>query len=319
MHRMKPYVAAILIIPSACLLVDGFLLGSAPAQATPEEAIEEPTGLSETTPADPEATPAVSGDLPADPSLADPSIENPRDAYGEAIRNLQQGNVMEARDALEALLAHFQGDKVLGAKVRANLARANLALAPTSEDPRVHVEEALSLTAEAAEFDPNSSGVWNVRGRALLAAERAPEAMVAFRRAIEIDPDNLYAQNNLGYALILTGDAAQALTHLQAARGAGERSGATIPAYVFNNLGIVLESSGRFAEAEEAFGMAVGAGSEKASVNLARVESKMPETPVQAAADEPASAQPTREPESASEPSGFDDVTAASGASGGSK
>lgn len=205
---------------------------------------------------------------------AQPVVEGPFRAYAEALETLEGGDTKEAVTKLESLLDEFTGiaDR---AKVRANLARAYLKLSG-KEYSSEHLPKARKWSEKALTMQPESSDVWNVRGRVLLASNRPAEAKQAFRRAIELDPKNVHAYNNLGYALILGSQYAEAVTPLLEAQAVAERKGITLPGYVYNNLGIALERSDHLAEAREAFQRAVDAGHLTAGESLARVESLIP-------------------------------------------
>lgn len=227
------------------------------------------------------------------------SASNAEAEYASAIAALQDGDPEGAAVGLEALLDAFRADPVLRAKVRTNLARAHLAMNDRTrasgetegalrtpdasvEQPAAdaklaasHRRRALALTEEAVTLDARSDGAWNVRGLAFLSANRGAEAVAAFEEAVEINPDNLNAQNNLGYVRILRGEAALALAPLRAARDAAERLGVDLPAHVFNNLGVALESTGALEEAREAFRQAAASGHANASVSLARVDERL--------------------------------------------
>jgi Tfp pilus assembly protein PilF len=205
---------------------------------------------------------------------AQPVVEGPYKAYAEALETLESGDPKEAVSKLESLLDEFTGiaDR---AKVRANLARAYLKLSGR-EYSSEHLPKARKWSEEALTMQPESSDVWNVRGRVLLASNRPAEAKQAFRRAIELDSENVHAYNNLGYALILGSEYTEAVTPLLEAQAVAERKGMELPGYVYNNLGIALERSDHLAEAREAFQKAVNAGHPTAGGSLARVESLIP-------------------------------------------
>jgi Tfp pilus assembly protein PilF len=205
---------------------------------------------------------------------AEPVVEGPSKAYAEALETLQSGDPKDAVSKLESLLDEFTAvdDR---AKVRANLARAYLKLSGR-EYSSEHLPKARKWSEEALTMQPESSDVWNVRGRVLLTSNRPAEAKQAFRKAIELDPENVHAYNNLGYALILGSEYAGAVIPLLEAQAVAERKGMELPGYVFNNLGIALERSDQLAEAREAFQRAVDAGHLTAGESLARVESLIP-------------------------------------------
>ncbi len=96
-------------------------------------------------------------------------------------------------------------------------------------------------------------------------------AMTSYRTALSIDPADSWSMNNLGLLLIEQGRYDEALGPL--ARAVELRPQA--PAFA-NNLGVALERTGYVSAAGEAFRAALAADSTytKASVSLARVESK---------------------------------------------
>ncbi|MFN0152406.1 MAG: tetratricopeptide repeat protein [bacterium] len=195
------------------------------------------------------------------------SASNPAEQYSIAIAALTNGDHAAAARGLEPLLDEFRNDPVARAKVRINLARAELALANS--------RRAIVLTEEAIALQETSDSAWNVRGLALLDAKRGSEAVAAFERAVLLNPNNVYAQNNLGYARILRGESAAAVAPLRAAREVAERLGIDLPAYVYNNLGVALESTGALEESADAYRHAAGAGHANASVSLARIEDRI--------------------------------------------
>lgn len=211
------------------------------------------------------------------PVEEEPVVEKkhgPYDTYNEAVTLLEQGAYQRAIVQLEGLVDEFAGDAVARSKVRKNLARAYLKLEGEKYSSE-SLPKARKWSAEALSLQPESSDVWNVRGRVLLASKRPAEAKVAFRKAIDLDPENVHAYNNLGYALILGSEFSAAVDPLMEAQAAAERRGVELPGYVFNNLGIALERSDRLAEAREAFQHAVDAGHPTAVESLARVESHL--------------------------------------------
>src|SRR5262249_42899790 len=68
------------------------------------------------------------------------------------------------------------------------------------------VGDAISLTQKATDLDPLSAPAWSNLGRYLLAAGgRMFEARAALHRALELAPDTVFAQFNLGVADMLDG------------------------------------------------------------------------------------------------------------------
>ncbi|MBU1701953.1 MAG: tetratricopeptide repeat protein [Candidatus Eisenbacteria bacterium] len=240
-------------------------LSEAP-EATPAETLEE-------TPAEePVETVVETAALTASTVVEPPLSDSER--YAAAIEQLQAGDAEGARPILSKLLNTFHGRPAVQAKVRANLARALLALG--------REREALPHAEEASRIDPENSGAWNVRGRALLSLQRSEEALRAFQTAIEKDPGNFHALNNIGYIWILREDFLKARTYLDEAVVAAAAMGVEPPSYTFNNLGVALERMGDLSDAREAYSRALGGGHPTAGLGLARVGALL-------AAEEPSS------------------------------
>ena len=88
-------------------------------------------------------------------------------------------------------------------------------------------------------------------------------------RAHQLDPENGYVANTLGYLLLQSGRADEALPYLEAARD-------RLPqiAFVRNNLGVAYERSGDIARAVVEYRAAVEAGDSggKALASIGRLE-----------------------------------------------
>jgi tetratricopeptide (TPR) repeat protein len=127
---------------------------------------------------------------------------------------------------------------------------------------------ALESSHQALMLDADSAKALHVHGRALLALNRAGEALETLSAAHEAAPENGYIANTLGYALIQSGRFDEAIIYLEAAR---ERIGQV--AYVRNNLGVAYERVGRTAEAIAEYQAAAAAGDSqgKAAMSLARL------------------------------------------------
>jgi protein O-GlcNAc transferase len=95
---------------------------------------------------------------------------------------------------------------------------------------------------------------YNNLGNALRDASKLDDAVLAYRRAVELKPDYADAHNNLGNALRETGDAAAALT--SCARAIELKPGY---AEAYNNLGNALKDLGELDAAIAAYGKAIGA------------------------------------------------------------
>jgi tetratricopeptide (TPR) repeat protein len=165
--------------------------------------------------------------------------------------------------------------------------------------------EALRLATEATDIHPTGEG-FNVKGRVLLEMDRHDEAIAAFERAVDLDDENLYAMNNLGYAMILEGKFEAAREPLEKAR---DLASADAPGYLYNNLGIVLEKTGELEAARDAYQTADERGNRNAAANLERVREKIEdrtETTSPGATATPATRQGTPEEEASA---GQDETT----------
>jgi tetratricopeptide (TPR) repeat protein len=149
-----------------------------------------------------------------------------------------------------------------------------------------------TLTQEA----PDSPKLWNERAVVLHQSGRAADAQVAYRQAVEVDPNYALAWNNLGVSLAHQGDTDEAIeafrTALQLRAGFTEarlnlalllfhlrRFQLALEAYrqvladepanaaAWNGVGVVLVELKRFADARNAFARAVEADANHAGAH----------------------------------------------------
>ena len=106
-------------------------------------------------------------------------------------------------------------------------------------------------------------------GRVRTALREPDSAIVAYRAALSLDPEDVWSMNNLGLVLIRAERYEEALPPL--ARAVELRP--TAPVFR-NNLGMALEHVGQYAAAREAYRGALAADSTygKAALSLARLE-----------------------------------------------
>lgn len=261
---------------SLLMICVGLGLGAAPVPAQPGSAAAPPPGTPSRVAADadgrhaerPTESPNAETAAEAETPMSERQAHN---AYIAGVDALQGGDVDGARRHLEPLLSAFADEPNMRQRVRVNLVRALL------EGDPVDTTRILALTAEATSIDESSGEAWNVRGRAMLAVGHQVRAEDAFRRATQVDEDNIYALNNLGFALIRRGAFEEAVTPLERARSVAETKNEPAPPYVLNNLGIALEASDRVREAKAAYQAAATAGHAQASANLARVNAQLRE------------------------------------------
>jgi tetratricopeptide (TPR) repeat protein len=105
----------------------------------------------------------------------------------------------------------------------------------------------LRTPAEETPDQPERGADWYERG-AEMEEDSPEEAMAAYRRALELDPDLADAHVNLGRLLHERGETAEAERHYRLALAA--RPDDTTAAY---NLGVVLQDLGRLREAADAY------------------------------------------------------------------
>ena len=132
-------------------------------------------------------------------------------------------------------------------------------------------------TAAPRGSEPETAETWYERGCFLEDDDAPEEAMAAYRRALELEPDLGDAHLNLGRLLHERGEVAEAEGHYRRALSTlpGEPGDATAAF----NLGVVLQDLGRIREAAAAYETAVESepGYADAHYNLAGVYEKLGE------------------------------------------
>jgi tetratricopeptide (TPR) repeat protein len=144
-------------------------------------------------------------------------------------------------------------------------------------------DDAIVKLTAAEEVDPESATVPRLMARAQSAKGEFEQAVDAYRRAIALDGSDAWSMNNLGLLYLEQGFVEDALPYLAKAVMMKEKVAA-----FHNNLGMALETQGRFVAAATAYKGALTAdpGYKKATQNLARVEAVKsgPEEPFDLAA-----------------------------------
>ncbi|GIU71488.1 MAG: hypothetical protein KatS3mg003_0967 [Candidatus Nitrosocaldaceae archaeon] len=112
-------------------------------------------------------------------------------------------------------------------------------------------EEAIEAYNKALEINPNYAEAWNNKGYALAKLQRYEEAIEAYNKALEINPNYAEAWNNKGYAL-------DELQRYEEAIEAYNKALEINPNYAeaWNNKGIALDELQRYEEAIEAYNKA---------------------------------------------------------------
>jgi len=113
---------------------------------------------------------------------------------------------------------------------------------------RGNVSDAIVLFRKALALWPNQTNDHNNLGKALLQDGRRSEAMEEFQAALRISPNDSDTENNIGAAYLQSGDPDEAITHLSSAVRAGRGN-----PDAFINLGNALLRKGDFDAAIEAY------------------------------------------------------------------
>jgi Flp pilus assembly protein TadD len=121
---------------------------------------------------------------------------------------------------------------------------------------RGQVGEAIVHFRKALEIQPDNTEIQNNLGAALAGRGQVGEAIVHFRKAVEINPDNAKAHNNLGIALAGRGQVDEAIAHYQEALKIEPEN-----AKAHRNLGNALAVRGRIDEAIEHYRAALALAS----------------------------------------------------------
>jgi tetratricopeptide (TPR) repeat protein len=101
-------------------------------------------------------------------------------------------------------------------KAMANLALIELADSEKPGAPPRLLADALAWARRGAAAAPTSAHAHRTHGKVALAAREADEALAAFTRAYELEPENLGNRYNLALALLALHRPADAISHLEA-------------------------------------------------------------------------------------------------------
>ncbi len=151
------------------------------------------------------------------------------------------------------------------------------------ENDRGEFDAALTAADEALSIEPENAEASFLRARSLYNSGDKENALAALETSLEQDPENGYAHNLVGLIWIERNEAGQAVAAM-------EQAAQRIPdvSFVQNNLGMALELAGRLDEAAVAYARAVelSPGHERAALNLARLDGRIPELPKEETVDE---------------------------------
>jgi Flp pilus assembly protein TadD len=117
---------------------------------------------------------------------------------------------------------------------------------------RGKIDEAINRLAQAVELQPGDAWAQNNLGLALVKVGRFDEAELSYRKALELNPRYLKAHENLGSLYLQTGRLDAAISSFQAATEIEP------DAKSFNDLGVAFMKSGRTEDGADSFRRAVG-------------------------------------------------------------
>jgi len=128
---------------------------------------------------------------------------------------------------------------------------------PTSDDLKIvgldyilldDYSDAIKWLEKAVEFDSRNTDAWYYLGRAYYMKARLGEARTAFQKVLDLDPQNAKGENNLGLILETEGKPAEAIEAYRKAIAWQEQS-SQISEQPYVNLGNILAEQGRSQEA----------------------------------------------------------------------
>ncbi len=175
------------------------------------------------------------------------------------------GELSEALDSPAALLPYLFTSLAEARTVDDRCAEARSLVAPLADVPAawMALSSLLDMEGDTAgardamlrvtELDADNAVAWFRLGQLREREDALVEAIAAYRKADELDPESAAVNNNLAYCLLLTdGDAAEALRRAEAAA-------AMLPGnpQVLHTLGVAQRRTGDLAAARESFSLAL--------------------------------------------------------------
>ena len=196
-------------------------------------------------------------------------------AWTHYILALSQWKSGSAGDAADSMRRSIDIDATQ-VKALVNLSRI--------ENDRGEFDAALTAADEALVLEPENAEASFLRARSLYNIGDKETALAALETSLDHDPENGYAHNLVGLIWIERGEGGLAADAM-------EQAAQRIPdvTFVQNNLGMSLELSGRLDEAAVAYARAVelSPDHERAAMNLARLDGRIPEFPADTVDEEP--------------------------------
>lgn len=199
----------------------------------------------------------------------------PDGAWTHYILALSQWKSADAGDAADSMRRSIEIDATQ-VKAFVNLSRI--------ENDRDEFDAALTAADEALVLEPENAEASFVRARSLYNLGDKETALAALETSLTHDAENGYAHNLSGLIWIERGEGSLAANAM-------EQAAQRIPdvTFVQNNLGMALELSGRLDEAAVAYARALelAPNHERAAMNLARLDGRIPEFPAETVEEAP--------------------------------
>ena len=155
------------------------------------------------------------------------------------------------RNPAPSLLLALAAGCISNARVESAGAQVRLGTAYLHEG---NAPDAVRALEDATTLDRRNWNAWNKLGLAYFTQGAPDRAEAAFRKSLDLVPDNAEVNNNFGYILTRMGRHEEALPHFAAAR---QDLTYRKPSLVLSNWGHALYMLGRYEEAEQKLDEAV--------------------------------------------------------------